>query len=100
MSIEFIDFLKEQLAPLGHISHKRMFGSYCLFIHGQMFAIIDKDEQIFIKTPYIAPNDTPFCYERQGKSINLHYIKIDTGLIDDSDELLSTIQAILNRPMP
>lgn len=79
------------LRPLGKISHRKMFGEHCLFINGQMFAIIDADGEIFIKTHHLAEGDIPFTYQRQGKTIAMHYVKIDGGLLDDIDELIQVI---------
>lgn len=79
------------LRPLGKISHHKMFGEHCLFINGQMFAIINADGEIFIKTQDLAESDTPFTYQRQGKAIAMHYVKIDGGLLDDVDDLIQVI---------
>lgn len=92
---DFVEYLCDSLGPLGKISSRKMFGEHCLFLNGQMFAIIDKDHQIFIKTSQISGIDTPFTYQRQGKSVAMNYVKIDDGLIDDIDELMAVIAAKL-----
>lgn len=97
MTSEFIQYLKEQLAPLGKIHHKRMFGEICLFNNGRMFAIIDKQEQVFVKTSQRQSDEIAFCYQRQGKIIALNYVLIDNGLIDDADELVQVVRQLLYR---
>jgi DNA transformation protein and related proteins len=36
----FVDFAIEQFSPLGEITAKRMFGGYCLYCDGTVFALI------------------------------------------------------------
>ena len=42
-SAEFIEFLKEQMADFGEVTHKRMFGGAGLYFEGKMFGLIDDD---------------------------------------------------------
>ncbi len=39
----YLDFIKEQLAPLGKITARAMFGGYCVYCDGTVFAIIAED---------------------------------------------------------
>lgn len=66
-----IDFLCEQLSPLGNVSYKRMFGGYGVFLNGQMIGIV-KDDDIFIKKSNINTDDDRFTYQRQGKTVHLN----------------------------
>ena len=43
-----VDFLLDQMASVGSISAKKMFGEYGLYCDGKMFAIV-ADDQLFIK---------------------------------------------------
>ncbi|MGK5040420.1 TfoX/Sxy family protein [Janthinobacterium sp. GB1R12] len=43
-----VDFLLDQMAGVGSISAKKMFGEYGLYCEGKMFAIV-ADDQLFIK---------------------------------------------------
>ncbi len=36
-------------APLGPVTAKRMFGGYGLFLDGRMFALVSRDEELFLK---------------------------------------------------
>lgn len=89
-----LEFLKEQLAPLGTISYKRMFGAECLFLYGQMIGII-KGDDIFIKKSHINADDTRFGYQRQGKTVYLNYVLIDNLLLDEQDELIGLVKSFL-----
>ncbi len=44
----FNDFLCEQLAPLGHITRRRMFRSTGLFCNGLMFGLVH-DEALYVR---------------------------------------------------
>lgn len=43
VSPEFVDYILEQLAPLGGITHRRMFGGVGLSRHDLFFALIAED---------------------------------------------------------
>lgn len=90
-----LEFLCEQLSPLGAISYKRMFGGYGVFLNGQMISII-KDDDIFIKKINTTANDERFAYQRQGKTVYLNYVLIDNLLLDEQDELVGLIKSFLS----
>ena len=46
-SDSFADFLREQLAPLGRITVRRMFGKSGVFCDGLMFAMVTNDALYF-----------------------------------------------------
>jgi DNA transformation protein len=45
----YLDFVIEQLAPLGSITSRAMFGGYCLYADGVVFALL-ADGVLFLKT--------------------------------------------------
>ena len=45
----YLEFLFEQLAPLGEISSRAMFGGHCLYCDGVVFALV-ADNALFLKT--------------------------------------------------
>lgn len=49
VSREYITFLLDQLASLGAVETRRMFGCVALFQAGRMFALVDGDAQLYIK---------------------------------------------------
>ncbi len=93
---ELAEYLIDVLSPLGKLSARRMFGEICLFVNGQMFAIISADDDIFVKTHHLTDGDIPFTYQRQGKTIAMRYTKIDNSLLDDADMLISVIRQKLH----
>lgn len=44
----YLDFLAEQLAPLGDITFRAMFGGYCVYADGVVFALV-ADNELFLK---------------------------------------------------
>ncbi len=93
---ELAEYLIDALSPLGRLSARRMFGETCLFVNGQMFAIISADDDIFVKAHHLTDGDTPFTYQRQGKTIAMRYTKIDSDLLDDTDTLIDVIRQKLH----
>jgi TfoX/Sxy family transcriptional regulator of competence genes len=43
-----VDFILEQLAGLGDVSARKMFGEYCLYCNGKTVALVC-DDQLFVK---------------------------------------------------
>ncbi|PXA86329.1 hypothetical protein DMC25_14150 [Caulobacter sp. D4A] len=48
VSDDFLEFVLEQLAPLGQLKPKRMFGGVGLYANGLFFAILD-DDTLYLK---------------------------------------------------
>jgi DNA transformation protein len=48
VSTDYRDFVLEQLAPLGHITSRRMFGGVGVYANGLFFALID-DDTLYLK---------------------------------------------------
>lgn len=47
-SKEFIDYFKEQMAPVGDVFCRKMFGDYGIYCDGVFFALVC-DDQFFVK---------------------------------------------------
>lgn len=100
-SAAFAELLREQLAPLGHLTLRRMFGKTGVFCEGVMFAMVTED------TLYVRVDDQnratfkeaeaspPLNYEKQGRTIDLAFWCVPERLIDEPDELLTWAQAAL-----
>lgn len=90
---EFVDFLVEQLAPLGEVSAKSMFGGWGIYHEGRMFALVAED------TLYVKVDDgnradfereglQPFRYERADREVAvMSYYQPPTAALDDRDLL-------------
>jgi DNA transformation protein and related proteins len=100
-SDSFADFLREQLAPLGHITLRRMFGKTGVFCNGLMlgmvtdntlyFRVDDHNRAIFNE----AASSPPLNYEKQGRAIDLAFWRAPERLFDEPDELVRWGQAAL-----
>jgi DNA transformation protein len=96
----FGEFLVEQLAPVGSITLRRMFGGIGVFCDGLMFGIV-ADEVLFLKVDdtnraaYEADGLEPLTYEAKGRTIALGYWQIPERLLDDPDELVDWARAAL-----
>lgn len=94
-SASFAEFLREQLAPLGPLSFRRMFGKTGIFCAGVMFAIVSDDtlyfrvddgnREVFAEAA-AAP---PLNYAKQGVLIDLAFWRAPDRLLDEPDELVA-----------
>jgi DNA transformation protein len=94
-SDSFADFLREQLAPLGHVSMRRMFGKTGVFCDGVMLGMVrdntlyfrvDDDNRAAFKEAEAYP---PLNYEKSGGVIDLSFWRAPERLFDEPDELLN-----------
>jgi DNA transformation protein len=100
-SDSFAEFLREQLAQLGRITMRRMFGKTGLFCDGLMlgmvrddtlyFRVDDRDRAIF-KEAQCFP---PLTYEKGGASIDLSFWRAPERLFDEPDEFIAWARAAL-----
>jgi DNA transformation protein and related proteins len=97
----FAEFLREQLAPLGRLTMRRMFGKTGVFCDGVMFAMVrdntlyfrvDNDNRAAFREAACFP---PLNYEKKGGSIDLSFWRAPERLFDDPDELISWARAAL-----
>jgi len=100
-SNSFAEFLREQLAPLGRITMRRMFGKTGVFCDGLMLAMVrdntlyfrvDDDNRAAFKEAESFP---PLNYEKQGGLIDLAFWRAPDRLFDEPDELVSWARAAL-----
>src|SRR5215469_2188626 len=91
----FAEFLSEQLAPLGHIAMRRMFGKTGVFCDGLMlgmvadntlyFRVDDHNRAAFAE----AASSPPLNYRKQGEMIDLSFWRAPERLFDEPDELVA-----------
>ncbi len=82
---ERAEALRDDLAPLGDVSLKAMFGGYGLFESGVMFALIDRGGQPFLR----AVDTTEPRYLAAGSHKHgMPYWSIPDNVLADSAELL------------
>ncbi|SJZ92671.1 DNA transformation protein [Enhydrobacter aerosaccus] len=93
-SDSFAEFLREQLAPLGRVSMRRMFGKAGVFCDGVMFAIVADDTLYFRVDDHNredfgeAGSSPPLTYEKGGRTIDLSFWRAPERLLDEPDELV------------
>ena len=97
----FAEFLREQLAPLGRVTMRRMFGKTGVFCNGMMFGMVsddtlyfrvDADNRAVFKEAESVP---PLSYEKQGSTIDLSFWRAPERLLDEPDELVTWARAAL-----
>jgi DNA transformation protein len=92
-SDSFANFLREQLAPLGRVTMRRMFGKTGVFCDGLMFAMVTDDTLYFRVDDgnqaafEEAKSHPPLNYGKQGRSIDLSFWRAPERLFDEPDEL-------------
>jgi DNA transformation protein and related proteins len=97
----FADFLREQLAPLGGVTMRRMFGKTGVFCNGLMFGMVTNDTLYFrvddeTRTAFEeAASVPPLNYEKQGRMIDLSFWRAPERLFDEPDELVGWARAAL-----
>ena len=100
-SATYAEFLREQLAPLGGVTLRRMFGKTGVFCDGVMFAVVTEN------TLYFRVDDAnrkrfgeaeafpPLNYAKQGATIELSFWRVPERLFDEPDELIAWARAAL-----
>ena len=100
-SDSFAEFLREQLAPLGRVTMRRMFGKTGVFCDGLMLAMV-RDDALYVRVDdgnravfKEAESFPPLNYEKKGGSIDLAFWRVPERLFDESDELVAWARAAL-----
>jgi DNA transformation protein and related proteins len=100
-SHSFGELLHEQLAPLGHVTLRRMFGKTGVFCDGLMLGMVrddvlyfrvDDDNRAVFKEAEAFP---PLNYEKGGGSIDLAFWRAPERLFDEPDEFVTWARAAL-----
>src|SRR6185436_1312380 len=97
----YADFLREQLAPLGHLSLRRMFGKTGVFCDGVMFAMVTENTLYFRvddhnrETFKEADAFPPLNYAKGGAMIDLSFWRVPERLFDEPEELATWARAAL-----
>lgn len=100
-STSFAEFLREQLAPLGRVTMRRMFGKTGVFCDGVMLGMVT-DNMLYVRVDdqnraifQEAASHPPLSYEKQGSSIDLAFWRVPERLFDEPDELVTWARAAL-----
>jgi len=90
----FAEFLSEQLAPLGHITMRRMFGKTGVFCEGLMLGMVTENTLYFRVDDQNraafgeAASFPPLNYKKKGDMIDLSFWRAPERLFDEPDELV------------
>ncbi len=97
----FAEFLREQLAPLGRVTMRRMFGKTGVFCNGVMFGMVT-DNTLYVRvdeqnraTFKEAESSPPLNYDKKGSTIDLSFWRVPERLMDEQDELVAWARAAL-----
>src|SRR5258705_8998090 len=97
----FAEFLREQLAPLGRVAMRRMFGKTGVFCDGLMLGMV-RDNELYFRVDdenraafREAESFPPLNYEKKGHTIDLSFWRAPERLFDEPDELITWAQAAL-----
>lgn len=87
----YLEFLLEQFSPLGEITSKSMFGGYCLYCEGTVFALL-ADNALFLK----ADDENRQRFVDRGlkafrpfpdKDVSMSYFEAPPEIFEDSDAM-------------
>jgi DNA transformation protein and related proteins len=98
---EFAEFLREQLAPLGHLTMRRMFGKTGVFCDGVMLGMVD-DNVLYFRVDdgnraafEEASSFPPLSYVCRGRVMNLSFWRAPERLFDEPDEFVDWARTAL-----
>lgn len=93
--------LVDELAPLGAVVVRRMFGAGGVFIDGLMMALIENDQLYFkvddgLRPRFEAAGLAPFTYTKKtGKPVVMNFWQAPDIVLDDPDKLRDWAAAAL-----
>ena len=97
----FAEFLRDQLAPLGRITTRRMFGKTGVFCDGFMLGMV-RDNTLYVRVDdgnraafKEAESFPPLNYAKKGGTIDLAFWRAPERLFDEPSELIAWARAAL-----
>lgn len=87
-----IEWVREALEPIGHVSMRRMMGGATLYLDSVVFAIVD-DDQLWLKSDtgcdadWDAIGAPRFTVEMKGKPMAMNYRRAPDDVYDDADAM-------------
>jgi len=92
VSKEFLAYVLEQLALLGQVTSRRMFGGVGLYADGLFFGLIDADAVYFKvddsnRADYQQRGSKPFVPVADKPEVSMSYFDVPAEVLDDAEEL-------------
>ncbi len=94
---EFIEWLEEQLAPLGPLRLRGMFGAHGVYLDDLCVGIVD-DDVLYLKTDdmsrprFAAAGCEPFRYRRNGEEVELSFRAPPESALEEREALLGWVE--------
>ena len=88
----FVAHILDQLDAVGPVSARAMFGGFCLYLRGVMFALVAGDTLYFKTDAANRPRFEeagmgPFVYENKGRKVAMSYHEAPAAALEDAAEL-------------
>ena len=92
VSKNFIDYVLEQLSPIGSVESRRMFGGIGLYSGGLFFGLMDDDTLYFKvddsnRSDYEGRGSKPFCPFPDKSEFSMSYYDLPADVLEDAEEL-------------
>jgi DNA transformation protein len=89
----FVERMAAQLAPLGPVRARGMFGGYGVYLDDLMFALIAWDRLFFkvddqTKPTFVDAGGQPFVYDQGGQAVTMSYWEPPKGAFKDAGTLM------------
>ncbi len=89
---EFVDFVLEQLAALGEVRVRAMFGGHGIY-RGDIFFAIIVDDRLYFKADAVTSRDFaarglgPFTYVARGKTVAMQYYEAPPEVFEETEAM-------------
>lgn len=94
---DFVEFVAEQMAFVGGLRVRAMFGGYGIYRDDCMFALIADDRLYFkadvtTRAAFEAQGLAPFTYVARGKSVTLQYFEAPPDVFEEQDAMRTWVR--------
>lgn len=94
---DFVEFVAEQMAFVGGLRVRAMFGGYGIYRDDCMFALI-ADDRLYLKADattraaFAANGLAPFTYVARGKSVTLQYFEAPPEVFEEQEAMRTWVR--------
>lgn len=94
VSPEYMEFLEEQLAPMGNVRSRSFFGGAGVYVDGVMIGMVMADKLYFkvdaeCRERFEEAGLEPFTYQKKSGTVGvLAFFEAPESALDDQDEML------------